>query len=588
MYLCEGNGMKFFIAGLILHLACFLTWGEDIRPYTNYEYTPPAKDDGELLVDFENNESPSEIAAFLSSIGVGRDSYSMFSQEERWVRIRNISEAFIDRIRGNSDVEGVEPNYYMSAFYVPNDPYYKHQWHLDLIGMRAAWDYPVGAPVTVAVIDTGIAYEEYQNNFRVEDLGKSQFVKPYNFVKGNTHANDDHGHGTHVAGTIAQLTNNGVGVAGIAPQVKLMPLKVLNSYGYGTIADIAAAIRYAADNGAKVINMSLGGPFPSFILHKACKYAHDKGVIIVCAAGNSGSARISYPAKYSECISVSAVRFDKQLTWYSSYGKGLTIAAPGGDLNVDQNGDGLLDGVLQNTLDLQDHSKQGYYLFQGTSMAAPHVAAAAALLVSHGVTSPDKVQQYLQNSAIPVPQGTPEQYGAGILNVQAALRAAYFYRNVKLLVFALAILAFLLGFLNHKRNQLEKVPFNLLSVLGLLFGTTGIFLAGQIPAARQVFLLAHPFELWPGWFFGPNAMNKPLILSALAPILFMLFLYRWKRMAAFTVAFAAGYSAFLLFQAFSPTVEVSWVPGRILEFLWMIFQAILCGGIAIIASFRFK
>ena len=120
-------------------------------------------------------------------------------------------------------------------------------------------------------------------------------MKPYNFVEGNEHANDDHGHGTHVAGTIAQLTNNGVGRGRCCPGVKLMPLKVLNASGYGTISDIAAAIRYAADNGAQVINMSLGGPFSSRILHKAIQYAHAKGVVIVCAAGNSSRSGSAIP-----------------------------------------------------------------------------------------------------------------------------------------------------------------------------------------------------------------------------------------------------------------------------------------------------
>ena len=289
--------------------------------------------------------------------------------------------------------------------------------------MKDAWDYPQGAATIVAVIDTGIAYENYDGHIAVEDLSGSQIVKPYNFVNGTTHANDDHGHGTHVAGTIAQLTNNHIGVAGVAPNIKLMPLKVLNSQGYGTLADVAAAICYAADNGAKVINLSLGGPFPSIFLRKACQYARGKGVVIVAAAGNSGRSGLSYPAGYPECISVSAVRFDRHLTWYSSDGKGLTISAPGGDMTVDQNGDGLMDGVLQNTLNPQDPSQQGYFLFQGTSMATPHVAAAAALLVSHGLTDPDKVSERLTETASRVEGGNPEMYGAGVLNVDAALKA---------------------------------------------------------------------------------------------------------------------------------------------------------------------
>src|SRR5262249_3637822 len=335
---------------LIFLLSIATAPAQNVQSYAQVAISAPGSDDGELLIDFGNEEPEAKIDSLLAAGGLGSDQFSWFSQDEKWIRIKGISSETLERIKSSARIEDVEPNYYMTAFSTPNDPYYKHQWHLDQIGMKSAWDFPKGAPVTVAVIDTGIAYENYKNFFRVEDLPPDQFVDPYNFVANTSHANDDHGHGTHVAGTIAQWTNNGVGAAGVAPNVRLMPLKVLTSGGYGTIADIARAIRYAADHGASVINMSLGGPFPSVILHNAIRYAHDKGVVIVCAAGNSGRSGLSYPAAYSECISVAAVRFDGSLSFYSSYGKGLTIAAPGGDMNVDQNGDGLMDGVLQNTL----------------------------------------------------------------------------------------------------------------------------------------------------------------------------------------------------------------------------------------------
>lgn len=583
------NRMKTgWIALLLLLLISFSASSAEIETYSSLDYLPPATDNGELLVDFENEESPSRISEILSNFGIGSSDYSLFSREEKWVRIRKAGTDLLQLLRRNKDVEAVEPNYYFSALYVPNDPYYKHQWHLDLIGMKQAWDYPNGAPVTVAVIDTGIAYEKFRNKFRVEDLGDSQFVKPYNFVKGNEHANDDHGHGTHVAGTIAQLTNNSVGVAGVAPNIKLMPLKVLNSYGYGTLSDIAAAIRYAADHGAKVINMSLGGPFPSFILHKACKYARQKGVVIVCAAGNSGKSRISYPANYAECISVSAVRFDRQLTWYSSYGKGLTIAAPGGDMTVDQNGDGLMDGVLQNTINPQDPSQQGYFLFQGTSMATPHVAAAAALLISHGITRPEKVEEYLQQTATAVPNGSKDQYGAGVLNVAGALRSAFFYRNAKILAFAVVILLFLLKALNKKRREGEKVPFNMGTILGLFLGSTGLFFLSNIPFAGKFFLLTHPIEQWPMMLFGAGVFSSPILVSALPAIAIAILLYPWKGLTSLSIAFSAALCAQLLFQAFSPAVEISWIPGQILEFFWKLLNGLLCIVVAIIASFRLK
>jgi serine protease len=486
------------------------------------------------------------------------------------------------------DIEGIEPNYYLSALFVPNDPYYKYQWHLDLIGMQKVWEYPGGATLVVAVIDTGIAYEKFQDRFPVEDLEESQFVKPRNFVDGNDHANDDHGHGTHVAGTIAQLTNNGVGVAGVAPFVRLMPLKVLNAQGYGTVSDIAAAIRYAADNGASVINLSLGGPFPSFILHKAIRYAHGKGVTVVCAAGNSGGSGLSYPARYPECISVSAVRYDRTLTWYSSYGKGLTIAAPGGDMNVDQNEDGLVDGVLQNTLNPQDPSQQGYFLFQGTSMAAPHVAAAAALLVSHGVTDPDKVKEVLRNAATPVENGARDRYGAGVLNAEQALRSVFYRRNFKLLVFALALVIALLAALNRRRLRTEKVPFGFAGLLGLMLGSTGFFFLGKIPYASGIFFLTHSAAQWQLAISGADDFASPLVFSALPVLLIALLCYPWKKLTAFSVAFAAGYSAYLLFQSFSPTAGITFVPGAILECVWLFINGLIALGIAAMAAFRIR
>ena len=168
------------------------------------------------------------------------------------------------------------------------DPFYKHQWHMAQINLPQAFARVQGHGAVVAVIDTGVAYEDYDRFKRVRDLNETQFVHPYDFVDNDAHANDDHGHGTHVAGTIAQSTNNGLGVVGVAPGATIMPLRVLDGSGRGSLGAIANAIKWAADKGAHVVNMSLGGPFPSSILRKACKYAVDKGVLLVCAAGNSG------------------------------------------------------------------------------------------------------------------------------------------------------------------------------------------------------------------------------------------------------------------------------------------------------------
>src|SRR5262245_22740172 len=213
----------------------------------------------------------------------------------------------------------------------PNDPLYPKQWHLRQIGMPEAWKLADGNGVVVAVLDTGVAYESYGRFHLLPDLQGVTFVDPYNFVDNNAHADDDHGHGSHVTGTIAQATNNGIGVAGVARNVKIMPLKVLSGSGSGSVAGIADAIRYAADHGAKVINMSLGGRFPSRVLKKAVAYAHDKGVVVVCAAGNESRGQVGYPAAYPGAIAVAATQDDEATTFYSNYGKDIDIAAPGGN-----------------------------------------------------------------------------------------------------------------------------------------------------------------------------------------------------------------------------------------------------------------
>lgn len=303
--------------------------------------------------------------------------------------------------------------------FTPNDPYFRNQWHMDQIGMRRAWERGCGEGSVVAVIDTGVAHRDADGFRRAPDLADTRFVPGWDFVGNDANADDEHGHGTHVAGTIAQSTNNGVGVAGVAPGALIMPIRVLDANGSGNWAGIAGGIRWAADHGAHVINMSLGGGSASRVVERAIQYAHDHGVVVIAAAGNAGRAPVEYPARHEHVIAVSAVRFDGQITPYSSRGGGLDIAAPGGDLRVDQNGDGLPDGVFQNTLVGGDPTRFDYLAWQGTSMAAPHVAGVAALVRATGVTDPAAIERILLESAQPA--GASELYGAGIVRADQAL-----------------------------------------------------------------------------------------------------------------------------------------------------------------------
>jgi serine protease len=339
------------------------------------------------------------------------------------------------------DVDYAEPNYYAFALWGPNDPYYRYQWDLDNpvnggIQMEEAWGL-LGAPgtpgkgVIVAIVDTGVAYENYTKGTRryylAPDLANTVFVPGYDFVEKDTHPNDDNSHGTHVAGTVAQSTNNGVGVAGVAFNTAIMPVKVLDRNGSGTYANVADGIRWATDHGANVINLSLGGASPSPTLEDAVKYAYDHGVTVIAAAGNDSSSQVSYPAAYDDyVIAVGATRYDETLAYYSNYGASLDLVAPGGDLNVDQNGDGYGDGVLQNTFNpnTKNTSAFGYWFFQGTSMAAPHVSGVAALLLAHGnATTPDEVRTVLQETAEDLgATGRDDTYGWGLVNAYKALQ----------------------------------------------------------------------------------------------------------------------------------------------------------------------
>lgn len=369
-----------------------------------------------------------------------------YRRDQILVRIRGDAESFrmvpvaggrsvedaLREYRRRADVEYAEPDYLAFALFTPNDPFFNLQWHFDNpdnggIHAKAAWDVNRGLGVTVAVVDTGIAYEDFGVSFKkAPDLAGTCFVAGYDFINNDSHANDDNSHGTHVAGTIAQTTDNGTGVAGLAHQSCLMPVKVLDRNGSGSYSAVANGIRFAADNGAKVINLSLGGPVPSAVLEDAVRYAFEKGVTIVAAAGNDGSGTLGYPAAYDQyVIAVGATRFDEQLAPYSNFGPSLDVVAPGGDLRVDQNDDGYGDGVLQNTFNPNTRNTRdfGYWFFQGTSMATPHAAAAAALLLSNGsAATPDQVRQALQSTADDLGEvGRDNTYGWGLINVPAAL-----------------------------------------------------------------------------------------------------------------------------------------------------------------------
>jgi serine protease len=328
-------------------------------------------------------------------------------------------------------VEKASPPGLVSARFVPNDPDYRYQWNFVQVGAEAAWEITRGSPsVVVAVIDTGVAYRNFGAQYvQVEDLVGTTFVAGWDFVDDDAFPDDLHGHGTHVTGTIAQVTNNHLGVAGLAPNCSIMPIRVLDATGSGDSADVIRGIQWAVDHGAKVVNLSLGLATPGPGDEAAVQAAAEAGVVLVAAAGNDGTSRLEFPASSPYVISVGATRYDHTRASYSSYGPELTLVAPGGDVTVDQNGDGMIDGILQNAYlveqgdSITDRSR--YRLLQGTSQATPHVSAAAALLLANGFSGTplwQAVRDTLTGTAQDLgPPGRDDQTGAGLLRIDRAL-----------------------------------------------------------------------------------------------------------------------------------------------------------------------
>ena len=313
----------------------------------------------------------------------------------------------------------------------PNDPLFFRQWHLRMMNAERAWGIQTGdSSVVVAVLDTGIAYEDFGPFRKAPDWGSTRFVRGFNVLTGTEHANDDEFHGTHVASVIAEATHNSQGVAGLGFGCALMPVKVLDADGFGSFADVAEGIYYAfrdAPDKAKIINLSLGGPVESRALREAIDAAVAAGTIIVASSGNDGEAEVSFPASHPRVIAVGAVDLRPRRARYSNYGPELDVVAPGGDMDRDDDGDGRDDGILQQTLDpdaaaVGRYDDFAYFFVAGTSQAAANASALAALLVRRGITSPPAVQGAMQATALDLGRsGRDDEYGHGLIRPVEAL-----------------------------------------------------------------------------------------------------------------------------------------------------------------------
>ena len=372
-----------------------------------------------------------------------------FSDEAQ--RLKYATLQAVKTLQNRDEVADASPNYVFKSLALPNDPLYRYQWHYSLINLPQAWNLTTGnSNVVVAVIDTGVLINH-------PDL-QGKIVSGYDFIRdpkvgldgnGLDSNPDDPGdspglatgssfHGTHVAGTLGAVSNNGEGVAGIGWNTSIMALRVLGKGGNGTDYDIEQALRYAAglsnDSGtvpskrADVINFSLGGPNISSGFQSLVNSARNAGSVIVAAAGNDGNNTVVYPGGLSGVISVAAVDINRERASYSNSNATVDIAAPGGN-NQDINGDGVIDAVVSTLGDDSQGSIRAIYAPSfGTSMAAPHVAGVIALMKAvNPKLTPADVDNLLMNQQLSDDLGSTgrdNQFGYGLLNAHSAVLAA--------------------------------------------------------------------------------------------------------------------------------------------------------------------
>lgn len=285
-----------------------------------------------------------------------------------------------------------------------NDPGYKYEWYISATEVQKAWPLVTQKKeIKVAVLDTGIDYNHPDLKNRIlTDLG-------YNFINGTKNANDDNGHGTHVSGIIASEANNNQGISGVAGSlnVKIIPLKVLNSKGEGQSDIIAKAIRYAADKGADIINMSFGANGQDVDIDSAVQYAISKGVFVVAAAGNEAVNADSYtPAGDKGVFTVAAVGSNLKRAYFSNYGSSVEVSSPGVSI-------------------ISTIPGGKYQAWDGTSMATPIVSGIAAILKAQNPNlTPAQITSVLQSSAQKISSKARDPYiGSGVVNAYNAVKA---------------------------------------------------------------------------------------------------------------------------------------------------------------------
>lgn len=354
---------------------------------------------GEVVVRFRSDRQREDWLASHPDFSVVKHFQGVFV-----LRHPSLStEEMIKRLKADPAVAHVEPNAIFTkqgggAEKLPNDEFFRDfQWNLTQIGAEKGWNISAGRDdLIIAILDTGVDEDH-------PDLA-DKLVEGYNAIDGSDNVEDEHGHGTHVAGIASAVTNNLSGIAGVSWQNKLMPVKVLNQDGEGGLYELINGIYWATDHGADVINLSLGDEEPSELLHEAIRYAYEHDVVLVAASGNDHVDIPIYPAAYPEVLAVSAVNQKKEITSFSNYGPYIDVAAPG-------------EHIPGTFTDNQ------YVFMSGTSMAAPHVTGLVALIRSRWpqLTNEEVMNLIRQTAEDLGERGYDPYYGYGLINVYQAL-----------------------------------------------------------------------------------------------------------------------------------------------------------------------
>lgn len=519
---------------------------------------------GQIAIDLKDGMSEKDIAEMGKEYGFTIRDSSPLAHDLGNLEVADVDPeqeaSILGKLHNDPRVEEVEPTIMAHAFFTPNDPMYKDQWGMVAVGAVDAWDYSYSNGVVIAVVDTGI-------DTTLSDLKDNNFVEGYNFIDGNNKPLDRNSHGSHVAGSCSQSSNNGIGTIGVGPGARLMPVKVLSDSGSGSMESVAGGIRFAADHGANVINLSLGSSQKSAIVAKSVKYAHDKGVIVMAAAGNDNRQITGSPAADEFAVAVAATDEQGNKASFSSWGKELKIAAPG-------------VAILQQTVDREGKGIPVYAKYSGTSMATPIMAGSISLIVSQGITDPDAAMSVMQKTA--TEKNDPIHFGAGIVSASSAVKSAYWNHLLYRLAF-LGLFSFILATILKKNGKtLDPHP---AKYVGALLASVGLFfflpLTGLLPHMGSFRWIGEILSRPLGdmdLIFSVAAHKYLLLASAFPAILLVALGYNKAILRSLAGGLAIGTCAYMAQVAWSG--ETLFVLGSLALKVWCVINIGICMWVA--------